>query len=88
MPLAAGYEISLWRPSLSSISPPTDSRLKFVMYWLMFYLGVFRSRNYFGAIIKERGKVVHSSFCFPAWFRFPFMGHRDVQIGAIWTSPS
>jgi len=31
---------------------------------------------------------VHRLVVTPRWYRFPFMGARDLQIGAVWTAPA
>lgn len=32
--------------------------------------------------------MLHRLIVTPAWYRFPFMSARDLQIGAVWTAPT
>jgi RimJ/RimL family protein N-acetyltransferase len=47
---------------------------------------VFTNRDYGVLLIHYRGELVHRSVVSPRYFRFPFMGTADLQIGDTWTA--
>ena len=83
--LPEGYTCSFWRPGLFRVVPPGLPGLPFATCWLMHFLGVFSNREYGVLMIHCRGELVHRSVVFPRYFRFPFMGDTDLQIGYTWT---
>ena len=53
----------------------------FAVWWLFHILHVFWNRDYALFVIRQNGKIVHRSVITPGYFRFPFMGKHDVQVG-------
>jgi RimJ/RimL family protein N-acetyltransferase len=49
-------------------------------------LRVFRSREFRLLMLVQDGQLLHRSTVFPPFFRFPFMGRDDVQVGDTWTA--
>jgi len=84
--LPEGYRYSVWRPGLMRIVPPGLPRFPFVAWWVMHFLGGFSNRDYSVLMVHCGGELVHRSVVFPRYFRFPFMGATDLQIGNTWTS--
>lgn len=84
---AAGIAVpvEMWTPRLGQIRPRGMPRFPYAVWWLFHYAGVFRSDQYRIFLVREGGTVVHRSCVFPPFFRFPFMGPRDVQVGDVWT---
>ena len=48
-------------------------------------ISAFKLRVYY---IEKDGVLVHSSFCTPRTFKFPFMKKNDFHIGPCFTDPS
>ena len=87
--LPAGYHARLWRPALTAVRPPGPFAPALPLLWWMAHHGrLFRNRDYSVLTIHADDTVVHRSVAFPAYFTFPFMGRRDVQIGYTWTAPT
>lgn len=76
-----------WRPSLTSIIPPGNPVWPFVVWWAFHVLRVFQSLDYCVVLCFENGTLAHRSCVFPRFYRFPFMGRDDLQVGDIWTAP-
>jgi len=49
-------------------------------------MGGFSNRDYTVLMIHCGDELVHRSVVFPRYFRFPFMGTSDLQIGNTWTT--
>ncbi len=86
-----GLEISIWRPSFSSIKPHglTHRRNAFYLYSL-YYPGarLRRPPSYFAVCVYDGDRVVHFTLVVPKSFRFRFMHPDDLFIGPIWTDPA
>ena len=80
------YTYSLWRPGFLRLVPRGFPLLPFGAWWLLHRLHVFANRNYGLFLVYCGGKLVHRTCVFPGYFRFPFMGKNDLQIGDTWTS--
>jgi len=50
-------------------------------------LGLFDDDRYTELTLWCDTTRVHRLIVTPAWFRFPFMSPRDLQIGDVWTAP-
>jgi RimJ/RimL family protein N-acetyltransferase len=79
--------VEIWRPGLLNVLPASVSLRHGAVWWTFHTLGVFANREYGAVLIRHGEDVVHSSLVMPRYFRFPVMGHRDVQIGATYTRP-
>jgi RimJ/RimL family protein N-acetyltransferase len=66
--------------------PPGLPLYPFLIFWLFHHLRIFANREYTVLLIREGDRVVHNSTLVPTYFRYPFMGRNDVQIGT-WTAP-
>jgi RimJ/RimL family protein N-acetyltransferase len=84
--LPAGYEARVWRPSWRRPTPPECS----AAYWAWYAFhrgGVFKNDGYSVVMVFAGDRLVHRCGVFPPYFRFPFMGDHDLQLGDIWTHP-
>jgi len=80
--------MEVWRPSLAR---PVRRDLPLVpcAVWSLFHLlGVFATRDYFLVLVLAGPRLVHRTCVFPAYFRFTFMGPRDLQAASLWTDPA
>jgi RimJ/RimL family protein N-acetyltransferase len=82
---AAPGEVVVWRPSWTRVPPLVVRRPVNWVWWLFHNLHVFRSRAFCVIVVAREGRLVHRSTVFPPYFRFPFMGEHDEQIGDTWT---
>lgn len=62
------------------------NRLHLLIWRLQYVLTLGRAHCvlYFAAL---DGKLVHYTVVQSRDFRFPFMSHRDIQVGPVWTHP-
>jgi RimJ/RimL family protein N-acetyltransferase len=86
-PLAPDLQMRWWEPERNGFPQGGSRRLSNYVWWALAKAGGF-SRPGFGELRIERaGRVVNRLIVTPRWYRFPFMGPDDLQIGAVWTSP-
>ncbi|MDD8020930.1 MAG: GNAT family protein [Acidobacteriota bacterium] len=82
------FEYEMWWPSFFKVFPDRFFRAKLIIWYIFYVLRIFKS-NYYGIyLVRYNKKIIHHTFIFPAFFRFPFMGKNDLQIGDVWTDPS
>jgi RimJ/RimL family protein N-acetyltransferase len=80
------FKVSIWRPTWMRPLAPTlgwQSAIWSLFHWLR----IFRNRSYSLLLIARGGRIVHRSCVVPAYFRWPFMAARDVQVSSTWTDP-
>jgi ribosomal protein S18 acetylase RimI-like enzyme len=82
-----GYRTELWRPAHGGTAPAGAGGASFQACWLLARLGVFANRDYGHLAVYAGSRLVHRSGVYPGFFRFPFMGRDDLQIGNTWTDP-
>jgi RimJ/RimL family protein N-acetyltransferase len=85
--LPAALSFELWRPRPGSWRPRGLPLLPYSVWTLFHRLRVFPNRELGIVLIRDGELIVHSALVTPPYFRFPHMGARDVQIGAIFTHP-
>lgn len=85
---ARTVETRWWRPTIASIRPVGFPFAAFAVWWLFHQLRLFYNRDYALLGVYKSGMLVHHTCIFPGYFRFPFMGRDDLQLGDIWTAPS
>ncbi len=81
---SSNFEV--WLPSLLSLYPKGFDFFPYVIWWLFYYLKIFKNRIYLICVLQVNGQIIHRSCVFPPFFRFPFMKSGDLQIGDVWTS--
>lgn len=69
---------TVWRPSLFSLFPKGYPKI-YALFSLFKFFGFFVNENY--AIITgiKNGKKICSLMIVPKYFKWPFMGNKDVQ---------
>lgn len=77
----------LWNPTTLEIVPTGVALLPFGVWWIMHHLHLFVNQDYCLYLIYSGDNLVHRSVITPRYFRFPFMGKEDLQIGDTWTMP-
>lgn len=88
-PVPAECQIELWRPSLTNWRPEGMPGARNALIWALFHHArIFANRDYSILLIRRGRHVIHRSFVFPGWFRFPFMEREDLQVGDTWTEPT
>jgi RimJ/RimL family protein N-acetyltransferase len=85
--LTGEYSSKLWRPTVTTIVPEGIPYLPFALWWIMHHFHLFPNRCYSLYLIYSGHRLVHRSLVAPRYFRFPFMGKDDLQIGDAWTAP-
>ncbi len=72
-------------PSLNhTITYRKAYRLLFI-WWLYHQLKIFFNNLFTVVVYLEEEKVVHRTCVFPGFYKFPFMGKADIQLGDIYT---
>ena len=82
------YSFKQWQPSFIKLFPKGLNIFPFIIWWIMHHTGFFCNDEYSILLIYHKNKIVHRSCIFPAFFRFPFIKKKDLQIGDIWTHPN
>lgn len=85
--LPTTWQEVFWHPHGGSVCPPHNFSLRFLVWWAFHQLRVFYNRDYAVFLIFDGHRLVHRSCIFPGFFRFPFMGPGDLQVGDTWTHP-
>lgn len=86
--LPEGFSLEWWRPTWRAPVPTElPGRASAAVWYLFHNLHVFRNREYAVVLVRHDGRVVHGSYVFPGFFRFPFMKTTDLQVGNTWTAP-
>jgi glycosyltransferase involved in cell wall biosynthesis/ribosomal protein S18 acetylase RimI-like enzyme len=85
--LPEGFAWELWSPSITRLTPPGAPAGVYGVWLLFHFLRVFWNRGYAVLLVRHADRVVHRSLVTPGYFRFPFMGRDDLQIGDTWTDP-
>ena len=81
------YSTVLWKPTLLKIIPAGLKWIPFSIWWVMNNLYMFSNKDYGLYLIYDEEILIHRSVIMPRYFRFPFMGKKDLQIGDTWTMP-
>src|SRR6185437_4610325 len=83
-----GLEAELWCPRWNQALPQGMTNPALRVWWLMHMTRAFANRDYAILVVREAATVVHRSFVFPGYFRFPFQARQDLQVGDTWTAES
>jgi RimJ/RimL family protein N-acetyltransferase len=86
-PLAPGLQMRWWEPQRDGPPKGGSRRLPNYFWWALARAGGFSHDGFAELRIEQAGRVIHRLILTPRWYRFPFMGPDDLQIGAVWTSP-
>jgi RimJ/RimL family protein N-acetyltransferase len=88
VPLAPGLRIAWWQPDRDGLPGRGSRRPVNYWWWALARIGAFSRRGFAELRIEREGRVVHRLIVTPRWYRFPFMGADDLQIGDVWTAPA
>ena len=78
----------LFRPSITKILPKGIIKISFLIWWVFWVLGFFKRDYFIGIAFNSDKKFIHHFVILPKFFKYPFMGEDDLQIGDVWTHPS
>ncbi len=81
------FKAVLWNPTILKIVPSGIALLPFGVWWIMHHFHLFANQNYGLYLIYDGHNLIHRSVIMSRYFRFPFMGREDLQIGDTWTMP-
>ena len=79
--------IRCWQADRDGYPPRGSRRLSNHLWWILAKTGAFARSGFTEICIEQEEKLLHRLIVTPAWFRFPFMSARDLQIGDVWTAP-
>ncbi len=82
--LPSDYKVVFWKPGMTRLVPESYPK-KYFFYWFFHYLRIFKNRNYSAILIYHNAKVVSCILAIPAYFKWPFMNKKDVQIAYVIT---
>lgn len=85
--LDPGLAFRVWMPAIQGLPPPGSRSISNIVWWAFVRLGFFARRDLAELSIWRAGEMLHRLIVSPRWYRFPFMGARDLQIGGLWTRP-
>lgn len=83
-PLPPRLRVRSWQPGGGGRLRPPLSNL---FWWALARAGSFKRTGFTEICIDEGRKRLHRLIVTPRWYRFPFMGAGDLQIGEVWTAP-
>ena len=81
------HVVKVWSPREDGPPPIGSRRPSNWIWWLFDGLGLFSRPDFREITIWNDGRLVHRLIITPRWFRFPFMGRGDLQVGDLWTHP-
>ncbi len=84
-PIGENYELIKWKPGTLKIIPPKQSIGTFLFFWLFNYLKIFKNTRYSAYLLQKKDEIITRIVVFPAFFRFPFMDKKDIQVGYIFS---
>ncbi len=85
--LEAGYSFKIWRPKIYEMWPKGLFFSISVVWWLLHILRIFKNSEYKIFLIYYNNKeVANYSVVLPKYFRTPFLGKNDLQIGPVGTA--
>lgn len=73
------YTTEVFHPTLLHLKEHTSSILIY-LFWLLFTKGKYRI-----IYVKKDDDIIHYTHVLPKFFKFPFMGSKDLEIGPAWT---
>jgi RimJ/RimL family protein N-acetyltransferase len=86
--LDGDFQLHWWQPERDGLPGRGSRRLVNYLWWSLATAGGFARPGFAELRIERAGRVVHRLIVTPRWYRFPFMGAEDLQIGDVWTSPA
>lgn len=87
LPLSADLQLRFWQPELDGFPPRGAREISNQFWWALASVAGFARKGFAEIRIEKSGRLLHRLIVTPRWYRFPFMGEHDLQIGAVWTAP-
>lgn len=87
LPLSTDLQLRFWQPEVDGFPPRGARGISNQLWWALVTVGGFARKGFTEVRIEKSGRLLHRLIVTPRWYRFPFMGERDLQIGALWTAP-
>ena len=78
-------KLEIWRPGIFRFLPPHKD-IKYLIYWFFHMLRIFKNRHYSAYFYYEEENLVSSCLVVPSYFKWSFMGARDVQFTYVMTN--
>jgi RimJ/RimL family protein N-acetyltransferase len=85
--LSPGLTFHCWTPATEGYPPAGSRTFANYFWWALIKSGGFARSDFAEISVRDGSRILHRLIVSPAWYRFPFMGPQDLQIGAIWTLP-
>ncbi len=85
--LDGDMQLRCWQPDRDGWPARGSRRLGNYLWWALGRAGAFSRAGFAELRIESAGQVLQRLIVTPRWYRFPFMGPNDLQIGDVWTSP-
>lgn len=85
--LEPGTDFRVWTPATQGMPPQGSRTLSNIVWWAFVRVGLFARQDLIELSIWRAGEMLHRLIVSPRWYRFPFMGPQDLQLGALWTRP-
>ena len=91
----ASYKLETFKPDWLHIMPKGMNvtligmyqSLVFIIWWFL-YLAMWKrqDKSYEHYLVYDGERLIHYSVVLPRYYRYPFMGSNDIQIGPYWTA--
>ncbi len=73
------YDIELFSPTFFQLKEHSV-KIYIYLFWFFFTKGQYRI-----IYVKKDNTIIHYTHILPKFFKFPFMGSNDLEIGPSWT---
>jgi RimJ/RimL family protein N-acetyltransferase len=87
LPLEKDLRVTCWQPQADGLPRGTARRPVNYLWWALARMGGFSRAGFTEFRVQHGGEIVQRLIVTPRWYRFPFMGANDLQVGDVWTSP-
>ncbi len=81
------FEYLIFRPTIIRLTPRGLKGKSFILWGLLSLIWRLQGKPYEVIVLYKDRQVVHYSVVLPKYYKFPFMGKRDIEIGPCWTHP-
>ena len=85
--LPPSLEFRCWQPTVDGYPNRGSRGIANHLWWVLARSGGFAAPTFTEIRIHDGDRLLHRLIVTPRWYRFPFMGPQDLQIGSVWTSP-
>lgn len=76
-----------WQPGKGAGMRSKRFPIKYNLFWFYHFLGIFKNKNYSAFLLYDQETIVSALMAVPDYFRWPFMGKKDVQLIYVITHP-